>query len=179
MTATYYILFVITAIAAVVFLAAAVVMFFLFNIPKIVGHLTGYTAKKQIKLLQSKSVAVNSNRSEANNTLNEFMQQQRNIAQQVKKDETETVNLPTGRMTQTAVNMPKQIPSPAVTDSASAIQPAEKTNSTLKPKKNYTENLHPTEETMPLQTEETVTEEMLYKFEIILSMDFVNTDEII
>lgn len=173
MTSTYYAIFVITAVASLLFLVAGIVMFFLFNIPKIVGMLTGYTAKKQIKLLQSKSVAVSVNQTPSDDNLNAFMQQQRNIAAQVKKDETETVDLKTSDTTSHDRNQNSQIPSqqrPNLAKQAVNQVPRNETKPAVNQvSKNATKPV--SDNTENIQKE--------FKFDIILSLDFINTDEVI
>lgn len=173
MTSTYYAIFVITAVASLLFLIAGIVMFFLFNIPKIVGMLTGYTAKKQIKLLQSKSVAVSVNQTPSDDNLNAFMQQQRNIAAQVKKDETETVDLKTSDTASHDGNQNSQIPSqqrPNLAKQAVNQVPRNETKPAVNQvSKNATKPV--SDNTENIQKE--------FKFDIILSLDFINTDEVI
>ena len=140
-------------------------MFFLFNIPKIVGMLTGYTAKKQIKILQSKSATVSVNQTPANDNLNDFMQQQRNIAAQVKNDETETVNLKTSAAVSSAE---------AVSNQSSQI-PAQQKSPNLA--KNDVNQIPRSEIQSASDNTENIKKE--FKFDIILSLDFINTDEVI
>lgn len=140
-------------------------MFFLFNIPKIVGHLTGYTAKKQIKILQSKAAAVSVSQTAANDNLNAFMQQQRNIAAQVKNDETETVNLKTSNTASPAEAIRNQ----------NSQTPAQQKGPNLS--KQAVSQIPRSEAQSASDNTENIKKE--FKFDIILSLDFINTDEVI
>lgn len=158
MTSTYYAIFIVTAVAAIIFFIAGVVMFFLFNIPKIVGFLTGYTARKQIKILQSKSVAGSVSQTAANDNLNAFMQQQRNIAAQVKNDETETVDLKTSN----TVSQTEAIRNPNFQQKGTNPSVSQIPRNEAQSASDNTENI-----------------KKEFKFDIILSLDFINTDEVI
>ncbi|HBN11641.1 MAG TPA: hypothetical protein DD392_06840 [Ruminococcus sp.] len=169
MTSTYYIVFIITAAAAVICLIAAAVMFFLFNIPKITGQLTGYTARKQIKQLRNRESSQNSGYSNNSDHLDAFMEKQRNIADKVKQGvkptgnlyntdtptgDTETVALPENHIHQSYETVPLSPPSADMPETT-CLETAENIDET-------TGNL----------TSE-------HKFEIIFDLNFINTDEVI
>lgn len=178
MTSTYYTIFIITAIFAGVLFIAAAAMFFIFNIPKILGHLTGYTAKKQIKQIQSRTSIQQSNQGYSNH-LNSFMEQQRDIAEQVKNqpeppptvqtisnnDTTATLNLESYQkklMPETDILETSQ-PEIKSTVSASASDMPETSILDTSSESEMTDNLESNQEF----------------FDIVFSIEYVNTDEVI
>ncbi len=175
MTSTYYTIFIITAIFAGVLFIAATAMFFIFNIPKILGHLTGYTAKKQIKQIQSRANIQQSNQ-EYSNHLNSFMEQQRDIAEQIKNqpqppptvqnisnDTTATLNLETynnNQMPETDILEPSQIQNTV----SAPVQNM--------PETSILDTSSGDEMTDNLESNQTL-------FDIVFSIEYINTDEVI
>ncbi len=161
MTSTYYNIFVITAILAGLLFITATAMFFLFNIPKIIGHLTGYTAKKQIKQFQTRVSVQNSDH------LDSFMQEQRGIADKVKS------SLP---------STPQSIKPAETTDTLNLM-----TSPTLNIRKetdilDTTQNVQISPETSFLESESNDNDETtgnLNSFDLIFSIEYVHTDEYI
>ena len=185
MTNTYYIIFIVTFISAIIFLIAGIVMFFLFNIPKIMGILTGFTARKQIRNIRNRDKTAIANNS---NHLDTFMNEQRNIAQQVKQHDNSNNH-------QTSVNQPVKNTAPPdktefMQNQTETIALSQNQTETIAletvtlPYNNNVHNISNTNmpETTYLENETTgnledKTENI--KFNIIFSLDFINTDEVI
>jgi hypothetical protein len=171
MTNTYYIIFIATLISAIIFLIAGIVMFFLFNIPKITGILTGFTARKQIKHIQNRDKSVENN----SNHLDTFMDEQRNIAKQVKEyDNTNSQQTYVNQSVKTTASVSQQtgfIQNATETISLETdVLPENSIPASNMPETTYLEN----ETTGNLDDK---SENI--KFNIIFSLDFINTDEVI
>lgn len=160
MTSTYYIVFLITAIAAAVFLIAGIAMFFIFNVPKIIGLLTGYTAKKQIKQLKNGDKPVQNNNGYSDH-LDTFMEKQRNMAGETRSENTTTTNFTSSMPTDT-VDLKKNSDGKPVTNILA------ETNKIGMPETTCLED----ETTGNLSSED-------FKFEIVFDLNFINTDEVI
>lgn len=194
MTNTYYMVFIIALVVAIVFFITGIVLFFMFNIPKIIGILTGYTARKQIKHIQNRDTV----RSSVSNSdhLDSFMDEQRNIAQKVKHN---PISIPRSRTSSLSNGRTETLPL-SQAKSSSNIRPINQTE------QNQTVPLPQvpdTAETTALETEvisqpqtsaampETtyleddkkhITEEIQnsnVRFDIVFSLEFINTDETI
>ncbi len=170
MTNTYYIIFIITAVFAGLLFIAATVMFFVFNIPKIMGHLTGYTARKQIKQIQSRANVQKSGQ-EYSNHLNSFMEQQRDIAEQVKNQPKPPPTVQTiSNETTTTLKLGKYNKQMPETD---ILEPANITN---------TAQAMPETSILDTSSENEMTGNLKDNnmfFDIVFSIEYINTDEVI
>lgn len=177
MTNTYYIIFIVMLVSAIVFLIAGAVMFFLFNIPKIIGLLTGFTARKQIRSIQKRDIVADNS-----NHLDTFMNEQRNIAQQVKQNDNANNQhkYNSAKSTNNAVhntNETEVIENNTTTETISletVILPYNETQQNTSaenmPETTYLENN---------STEDIKDNSENIRFNIIFSLDFINTDEVI
>lgn len=194
MTNTYYMVFIIALVVAIVFFITGIVLFFMFNIPKIIGLLTGYTARKQIKHIQNRDTVRNSVSN--SDHLDSFMNEQRNIAQKVKHN---PISIPRTRTSSLLNNKTETLPLSQAKYSNNP-QPVSQVqqNQTVPLPQNPD-----TAETTALETEvisqpqipsampETtyleddkkhITEEIQnsnVRFDIVFSLEFINTDETI
>lgn len=191
MTNTYYMVFIIALVVAIVFFITGIVLFFMFNIPKIIGILTGYTARKQIKHIQNSRSSVSNS-----DHLDSFMDEQRNIAQKVKHN---PISIPRSRTSSLSNGKTETLPLSQVRNNSN-IRPVNQTE------QNQTvplPQIPDTAETTALETEfisqpqtsatmpETtyleddkkhITEEIQnsnVRFDIVFSLEFINTDETI